>query len=60
MLNVETVVSFGPQWEKNGSIEDTWDGEREVVIFEEIRAYPEQKNARDRGEKDTDSSGGIV
>ena len=60
MLNVETVVGFGPQWEEDCSVEDTWKREREVVVFEEIGAYPKQKNARDWAEEDADSGGGIV
>ena len=60
VLNIETVVGFGPQWEKDCSIEDTWEGECEVEVFEEIGAYPKQKNARYWAEEDADSSGGIV
>lgn len=52
MLDVETVVGFGPEVEEEETVDDARDGEGEIVVFKEFGAEPEEENAGDGGDED--------
>jgi hypothetical protein len=60
MLNIEIVPTFGPQREKNGTIEYAGNSKGEVVVFEKFRMGPEQQYSRNRVQENANGNGRVI
>lgn len=57
VLDVHAVRGLGPHPEDHQAVEQRRHGEGEVVVLEPLRAEPEEEDARDGGDEDTERDG---
>lgn len=60
MLHVQAVACLGPKTEQNETVEDGWNGEGQVVVFEPFGSKEQKKRPRHGRDEDAEGDSRVV